>query len=190
MTEEHVAAQPYDPDHALIHAIADGDTRALDELYARYGPGILNFLVARLSDRQLAEEVLQDVMMAVWKSAPNFRGDSKVLTWLLTIARNRAINTQRKKRPHTVELDDEIGLKADDTGPLDKVVKLDKYSELREAMTLLPEAQREVLVLVFFHQLSGVEVAEALDISVGTVKSRLFRAKEMLRRVLPNQENL
>jgi RNA polymerase sigma-70 factor, ECF subfamily len=189
MTEENAREQPYDPDHRLVRAVADGDTQAMDELYAQYGPGILNFLVARLNNRQLAEEVLQDVMLAVWKSASNFRGDSKVLTWLLTIARNRAINTTRKKCPTVVEMNEEIGLQSTDTGPLEKVARLDRYAALREALELLPEAQREVLTLVFFHQLSGAEVADVLDISVGTVKSRLFRAKETLRRVLPSEEN-
>jgi len=190
MTEGNVAYRPEDPDHLLIRQMAEGQTQALDELYARYGPGILNFLFARLNDRQLAEEVLQDVMLAAWRSAPNFRGESKVLTWLLTIARNRAINTQRKRRPTLVELNDEVKLQANDTGPLEKVSKLDKYEALRAGLDQLPDAQREVLVLVFFHQLSGAEVAEMLNISVGTVKSRLFRAKEMLRRVLPGEENL
>jgi len=190
MTEGNAAYRPEDPDHTLIRRMAAGETEALDELYARYGPGILNFLVARLNNRQLAEEVLQDVMLAAWRAAPNFREESKVLTWLLTIARNRAINTQRKLRPTLVELNEEVKLQVTDTGPLEKVSRLDKYEALREGLEQLPEMQREVLVLVFFHQLSGAEVAEMLNISVGTVKSRLHRAKEMLRRVLPSEENL
>jgi len=190
MTEDNAARQPYDPDHAVIQAMAAGNAAALDELYARYGPGILNFLVARLNNRQLAEEVLQDVMLAAWKSAPIFRGESKVLTWLLTIARNRAINTQRKNRPTLVEFSDEIKLQSADTGPLEAIVKTDRYEAVREALKLLPDGQREVLVLVFFQQLTGVEVAEVLGISVGTVKSRLFRAKELLRRALAGEEIL
>ena len=179
-----------DPDHALIRSIAEGNAKALDELYARYGPSILNFLVARLGDRQLAEEVLQDVMLAVWNSSANFRGESKVLTWLLTIARNRAINTQRKRRPQIVEFDEELKITNDETGPLERMVKQGQYSTVREAIEALPAGQRETLTLVFYHQLSGVEVAEALGVSVGTVKSRLHRAKETLRRILQGEESL
>jgi RNA polymerase sigma-70 factor (ECF subfamily) len=179
-----------DPDHALIWSIAEGNAKALDELYARYGPSILNFLVARLSDRQLAEEVLQDVMLAVWNSSANFRGESKVLTWLLTIARNRAINTQRKRRPQIVEFDEELKITNDETGPLERMVKQGQYSIVREAIEALPAGQRETLTLVFYHQLSGVEVAEAVGVSVGTVKSRLHRAKETLRRILRGEESL
>ena len=180
----------HDPDHILIKSIAGGDTDALNTLYDRYGPGIMSFLYTRLNDRQLAEEVLQDVMMAVWKSAANFRGESKVLTWLLTIARNRAINSQRRKRPQFVAYEEELAMASDDTGPQEAVDKSYRRAALRRAMRDLPESQREVLNLVFFHQLSGVETASVLNISVGTVKSRLHRAKETLRRILPSEELL
>lgn len=190
MTDEPRTKRQDDPDCDLIRAIAAGDVRALDALYARHGPGILSFLIARLNDRELAEEVLQDVMLAVWRNAANFRGESKVLTWMLTIARNRAINTQRRRQPKLVMFSEELGLPGNDTGPLDKVEKRDRNEAVRDALDMLPDAQREVLVLVFYHHLSGVEVAELLGISVGTVKSRLFRAKEMLRRVLQGEGSL
>lgn len=190
MDERESVLQSNDPDKLLISAIANGSTHALDELYARRGPSVLNFLVARLGDRQLAEEVLQDVMLAVWRSAGGFRGDSRVLTWMLTIARNRAINTQRKKRPQFVEFDDNIGLKNDDTTPLERVERHDRSIAVQKAIEKLPEHQKEVLTLCFFHQLTGAEIAQVLDISVGTVKSRLHRAKEMLRRVLHSEGSL
>lgn len=179
-----------DPDYALIREIAAGSGQALDMLYARHGPSILNFLVTRLSDRQKAEEVLQDVMMAAWRGAGNFRGESRVLTWLLSIARNRAINVYRKHTPDTVSLDEEIDMHGTDTGPLEKVVKLDQSKMVRHAMETLPEHHREILTLVFFQQLSGTEAAQVLDISPGTVKSRLHRAKEALRRILLQNEEI
>jgi len=182
--------QPEDPDRLLIREIADGNAQALDTLYAQYGPAVLNFLTARLSDREKAEEVLQDVMLAVWKGAANFRGDSRVLTWLLTIARNRAINVYRKRQIDTVEFEDELDMRGSDTGPLEKVMRRDRDEALREAVNLLNPHHREVLTLVFFHQLSGVEVADVLGISEGTVKSRLHRAKETLRRMLHGEEIL
>ncbi|MBC7872120.1 MAG: sigma-70 family RNA polymerase sigma factor, partial [Chitinophagaceae bacterium] len=95
-----------DPDAALIRRMASGEVHALDELYTRFGPAVLSYLAARLYDRALAEEVLQDVMLAVWRSAASFRGESKVLTWMLTIARNRAINTMRKHNVTQTPLDD------------------------------------------------------------------------------------
>ena len=174
--------QGNDIDLALIQAIAGGDVPALNELYTRHGANILNYLTSLLHDRQLAEEVLQDVMLAVWENAAHFRGDSKVRTWLLSIARNKAINTQRRGTPALVQMDEEFY--ATDTTPLEKVERKTQQQTMQAALEQLPPFHREILVLIFYHQLSGAEVAEVLGINVGTVKSRLHRAKEMLRRVL------
>ena len=171
-----------DPDLPLIQGVARGDSRALNELYARHGANILNYLTSYLNDRQLAEEVLQDVMMAVWKSAAGFRGESKVRTWLLTIARNRAINAGRRYTPRMVELDENIY--HGDSSPLERAEQKSLHLALREAIKTLPKFHQEILILVFYHGLTGQEVADVLGVSVGTVKSRLHRAKEMLRRVL------
>jgi hypothetical protein len=116
MTEQHSVVPTQDPDLMLIRAMAAGNTHALDSLYARYGPPVLSFLVARLGDRQLAEEILQDVMLAAWNSAATFRGESRVYTWLLVIARNRAMNAQRRHTPVSVPLDEELGDYNGDSG--------------------------------------------------------------------------
>lgn len=173
-----------DPDVALIQAIAVGEARALDELYTRHGPSLLSYLTAYTNDRQLAEEVLQDVMLAVWDNAASFRGDSKVRTWMLVIARNRALNAQRRKMPDIVSIEDVYEPASTDTEPLERLARQSQMAMLRAALDQLPGVHREILVLVFFHQLSGVEVAEVLGINIGTVKSRLHRAKEALRRVM------
>lgn len=171
-----------DLDLALVEAIAGGDVSALDELYTRHGANVLNYLTSLLHERGQAEEVLQDVMLAVWNNAANFRGESKVRTWLLTIARNRAINAQRRYAPALVELDE--AFYSADTSPLEKVERRSQQQALSAALAQLPPFHREILVLIFYHQLSGPEVAEVLGVTVGTVKSRLHRAKTMLRRVL------
>lgn len=171
-----------DPDIELLRSIASGDSTALDMLYARHGRAILSYLKAYLNNPQIAEEVLQDVMMAVWENAARFRGDSKVRTWLLVIARNRALNTRRKLVPNIVPLDENIDIH--DTGPLEKVERKSQQEMMKQAINRLPEQHKEILVLVFYHQLSNLEVSEVLGINPGTVKSRLHRAKEALRRVL------
>lgn len=181
---QYERATVQDPDASLISAIATGNMQALDDLYARHASGLLAFLHARLRNRQLAEEVLQDTMMAVWNNAAKFRGESSVKTWLLVIARNRAINAQRRNRPQLVDVDAVYDLASTDTGPFEQVAREFDRSAVREALAHLKPDQREILVLFFFEQLSGPEIAEVLDISVGTVKSRLHRAKEALRRVM------
>ncbi len=171
----------------LIRQMAAGTSGALDDFYAQYSRIVFSFLMARLEDRTLAEEVLQDVMLAAWRAAGSFRGESKVLTWLLTIARNRATNTRRKRTLSAVPLTDAVEATSGDTGPLERLVRQGEYEKVRDKLNQLPAQQREVLVLVFYHQLSEAEVAEVLDIPAGTVKSRLHRGKEMLRRALQSE---
>lgn len=179
-----------DPDWMLLEAMTKGNVQALNDFYGRYAPMLLGFLNARTGNRQLAEEVLQDVMLAVWDNANKFEARSKVKTWVLTIARNRAINATRRKQLPIINLNDIFSLKSEDTGPTEAFERAEKYDKVRAAIQHLPEGQREVLVLVFYHQLTGVEVAEVLDISEGTVKSRLHRAKENLKGLLAQEDNL
>ena len=145
---------------------------------------LLAFLNARVDNLTLAEELVQDVMLAAWEHAARFEARSKVKTWLLVIARNRAINTYRKRRLPVIDISDVFHLRSEDTGPTESMEKHEQAEQVRQAIRQLPEAQREVLTLVFYHQLTGPEVAEVLGISEGTVKSRLHRAKEVLKRVL------
>ena len=86
-----------DPDLPLLQAMAKKDSSALEELYRRHGPRLLAYLSARLEDVGLAEEVLQDVMLSAWQNASRFRGECRVVTWLMAIARNRAINAFHRK---------------------------------------------------------------------------------------------
>jgi RNA polymerase sigma-70 factor (ECF subfamily) len=128
-------------------------------------------------------------MLAVWENAHTFEARSKVKTWVLTIARNRAINATRRKQLPVINLNDVFSLKSDDTGPVERLEREEKYDKVRAAIQHLPEGQREVLTLIFYHQLTGPEVAEVLDISEGTVKSRLHRAKDNLKGLLTQEGN-
>jgi RNA polymerase sigma-70 factor, ECF subfamily len=171
-----------DPDAILMRRIALGDMGAMDALYERFGLRVLNYLIGQLGDVGLAEEVLQDVMLTVWKNAIGFRGESRVQTWLLAIARNRAINARDRRRFDTVSLDEAIAMPNE---PLHDLIdaRIDG-DELRAALRRLPNDQRETLELVFYHQLSGPEAAAVLGIAPGTVKSRLHRALTTLRVLL------
>ena len=174
---------------ALVTGASRGIGRACALRLAQSGADVvLNYLNSAGEARQLAEEVLQDVMMAVWRSAANFRGESKVRTWMISIARNQAISIRRKHRIEQVELEDIYA--NDGTGPLERIVLEDQIEMLRAGIRQLPQAQRETLELVFFHQMSGAEVAAVLGISEGTVKSRLHRAKETLRGLLGSEVSL
>lgn len=171
-----------DIDMGLIKSIGQGNELALEQLYERHGLRLLNYLIGQLRDRNLAEEVLQNVMLSVWKAAAGFRGDSKVTTWLIAIARNHAINARRRRIPPPLPLNES---EADhQTGPMEALMRNAERAEIHTALRQLPEEQRETLELIFYHQLTGSEAAELLGVSVGTIKSRLHRAKTALRHLL------
>ncbi|MBI5669221.1 MAG: sigma-70 family RNA polymerase sigma factor [Chloroflexi bacterium] len=175
-----------DPDRHLVQAMARGDVRALEELYARHGARLLAYLVGLVDNRQLAEEVLQDVMLAAWRGAASFRGDSRVTTWLLAIARLQALGARRRRYPAVVPLDDRAA--QDDSGLFARVDREAEARALRAALRQLPNDQRETLELIFYHELSGPEAAVLLGVPEGTIKSRLNRAKTSLRRLLRLKE--
>jgi len=174
------AAQISDQD--LLRAVAGGDQEALRRLYARHGSYILSYLIGQLENRSQAEEVLQDVMLAVWNGAARFRGHSKVRTWMLTIARNQAISARRKRRLPIIELDET--LPASGNTAFQALEQRTEMADVVSALQQLPADQRETLELVFYHGLSGPEAASVLGVAHGTVKSRLHRARIALRRLM------
>ena len=189
-----MASQPWwnmpdsaEPDARLIERIGRGEPAALEALYARHGRALLAYLIGQVGDAHLAEEVLQDVMLAVWRGAARFRGDSAVTTWLLAIARRRAITARQRRAPVEQALDEQTA--SGDTGPIETLVRRSEQSEVRAALRALPDDQRETLELIFYHGLTGPQAAEVLGVAPGTVKSRLHRAKTALERVLRLREN-
>jgi len=177
-----------DPDLALVHAMADGDVDAHRILYERHGRGVLAFIAARVGDAGAAEELLHDVMLAAWNGAAGFRGRSRVKTWLLVIAHNRVCNELRRRvRLDIVPAPEAVA------GARDGVAKgrpgaLDEQIDLAAAIDRLPAGQREVLDLVFAQGLGQEEAADVLGVAVGTVKSRLNRAKAQLREHLQDAD--
>lgn len=169
-----------DPDIPLIQAMAAGDTGALRTLYARHGLHLLNYLIAQLGDRALAEEVLQDVMLAAWRGAGGFRGSSQVRTWLFAIAWRQALKARGRSRMALLPLLDDVPTEAPNEEPADG---------LDAALQQLPAEQQEALELVFYRGLSGPEAAARLGIPLNTLKSRLHRAKMALRHLLREDDD-
>jgi len=166
-------------DASLVQRIARGHEDALETLYARHGLTLLTYLVQQLGDRILAEEVLQDMLLDVWKGAVNFRNESTVRTWLFSIARYRALRRRSYRPPEHDPLDDE-GIGTEDG--LEETIM--QRSDVQQAIDQLSAEHREVLNLIFFYDLSGNETAAVLGIPLGTLKSRLWRAKDALRKLL------
>lgn len=182
-------------DADLVARMAGGDREAHRLLYERHATGLLRYLIGRLGgNRSLAEETLQEVMIAAWQGAAGFRGQSRVRTWLFGIAHHRAANLVRKRKRELLREDPTSEPAAQPGGHQESAAgrayaRADHRIDLDRALRALPESQRSALELVFYHGLSVVEVADVLSVAPGTVKSRLFRAKASLREHLALRED-
>jgi RNA polymerase sigma-70 factor, ECF subfamily len=171
-------------DVQLLRRIARGDEDAMAAFYREHGQVVLAQVLLVTGERVLAEEIVQDTMLAVWRGAGSFRGESSARSWVIAIARRQTRDRLRARRLRVVDdafLADQPG---SDPGP--EVMALDR-AELAEVMAAIRELaapHREVLGLVFGSGLSLPEVAGVLEIPVGTVKSRLFAARTALSRTL------
>jgi RNA polymerase sigma-70 factor (ECF subfamily) len=177
-------ANPACDDVPLLDRIGQGDESAMAEFYREHGRVVLAQVLLVTGERALAEEIVQDTMLAVWRGAGSFRGESSARSWVIAIARRQTRDRLRRKRLRVV--DDAFLADQPGPGPGPEVTALDRaeLAEVRDAIRELAPAHREVLGLVFGSGLSLPEVAGVLEVPVGTVKSRLFAARGALSRVL------
>ena len=173
-----------DAEDTVVARMALGDRHALAELYARYERPLLTYLRLLTSDAGLAEELLQDTLLAAWTGAHGYAGKASVLGWLLGIARRRAHDTLRRRALQVVDAAALDPLPAPEPEPEDLLLARAAEEELTMAIDRLAPIHREVLMLTFVHELSYHDLSEVLGIPLGTVKSRLHQAKRALREIL------
>jgi RNA polymerase sigma-70 factor (ECF subfamily) len=173
----------YDPDSELMARVGEKDPAAMRELVARKLPRLLALATRMLGDRSEAEDVAQDAFIRVWKSAGRWQpGAARLDTWLHRIVLNLTYDRLRRTRPETMENPPE---QADTALAPDETISRNETSErLRQAMARLPVRQREALVLNYYQELSNVEAAATMDISVDALESLLSRARRNLRGML------
>lgn len=169
---------------ALLVRIAQGETRALEFFYDAYHARVYSFALKRLSNTADATEILNEVMLEVWRSASRFEGRSRPLTWVLGIAHHKVIDRlrQRQRTSH-----DELDLDhvADESpGMAEAMTGTQDAERVRRCVERLPDAQRLMIQLAFFDDLSYPEISEIASVPVGTVKTRVFHAKQALKRCL------
>ncbi|MCW8128366.1 sigma-70 family RNA polymerase sigma factor [Microbulbifer halophilus] len=172
-------------DEQLLRTMAVGDTEAMTAFYRRHESRVYRYLMSKLNDSFTATDLLNEVMLEVWRSATRFAGRAKVTTWMLGIAHNKVLSHWRKQgvRQFT-ELDDNL---VDDTPAADLEQALAAVKDgqvLRACMQSLSPPHREILHLVFFEELDYAEIASILQIPEGTVKSRVYHAKNLLKKQL------
>ena len=180
------AAEPRDEasgEAEWLRQIARGDRVAFEKLYASYAPRVFRFLHRMLADTPLAEEATNDVLVEVWKSAARFQGRSAPSTWILGIARFRALNLLRGRRLPTDQLEQVSELALPEPGGTVQDRRA-RERRLRSGMEQLSPEHREVLELTFFHGCSYREIAEIAQCPENTVKTRMFHAKRRLKPLL------
>lgn len=171
-------------DEELLLRIAAGDRLAMRVLFSRHQLRIHRFVLRLVRDETVAEDAVSDTFLDVWRQAGEFSGRSQVSTWLMSIARFKALSALRRRRD--VGLDEEWVGTIEDEADTPEVVsqKADKGAAIRLCMDRLSPEHREVLDLVYYHEASVEEVAEIVGIPEGTVKTRLFHARKKLAELL------
>jgi RNA polymerase sigma-70 factor (ECF subfamily) len=175
-----------DDDRDLLARTGAGDRQALTELYTRHRGAIFAYLLRLTPDQHLAEDLLQETFVAVWKSAASFSGRSTVKTWLIGVAHRQAHNVLRRRVEPRADDAELAHLVATDPEPEEAALAQATRDELLAAIARLSLAHRESLALAFGQEMPAAEIAEALGVPIGTVRSRLRDAKRLLRAILSN----
>ena len=174
------AAHESSSDETLITRISEGDQLAMRTLFARHRLAIYRWLLRLVGDETLADDLLSDVFLDVWRKAASFERRSSVSTWLLAIARHKALSARRRRTD--VELNAELASTVADPADNPELVLQKKNREelLRHSLARLSPEHGEVIDLTYYHGKSIKEVAEIIGINEATVKSRTFYARKRL----------
>jgi RNA polymerase sigma-70 factor (ECF subfamily) len=177
---EHAAAREIAADEVLIRRIAGGDQLAMQTLFVRHRVALYRWLLRLVGDEALAEDLLSDVFLDVWRQAAKFEARSSVSTWLLAIARYKALSARRRRID--AELDEEVPvIIADPADNPELVLQKKNQTELvRHSLARLSPEHGEVIDLVYYHGKSVREVAEIVGVAAATVKTRMFYARKKL----------
>jgi RNA polymerase sigma-70 factor (ECF subfamily) len=186
------ASRSYTPskdtlDEALISRIAAGDRAAMTVLYTRYSVRVHRFIMRLVGNHAVAEELVSEVFLDVWRTAGEFERRSQVATWLLAVARHKALAALR--RPSSEPLNtDAAELIEDPADSAEVIVDRNKRSAvLHNCLAQLSPAHREVIDLVYYHERTISDVATILGIAQNTVKTRMFYARKRLETLLCSQ---
>ncbi len=194
--EEQQRYPEQEEDHRLICAAADGDRDAFEALVRKYERFVYRTAYYAAGNAADAEDLTQEIFLKLWRGLSGFRGQSHILTWLARIARNTCADHIRKRKrtvpTESLSLTAEDGDTADrdlpDGDPLCDPTQAADQSEnirlVRRAMTMLSEEHRTLIILRDMEGYSYAKLAAALGLEEGTVKSRLFRAREKLKQIL------
>ena len=178
-------------DETLMRRVVEQDVRALETLYHRYSRPIFSLALKILGDREVVEEVVQEVFLRLWTRAYGFdpqRG--KLLSWLLTITHHRAVDELRRRRsqPETDGLQEQLAATEEaDSDPSRSFTQVEEREAVQRALAQLPESQRKPIEMAYYGGLTQVEIALALKEPLGTIKTRMRLGMQKLRLILQDQ---
>lgn len=171
-------------DEALIGLIAAGDRNAMRTLFERHSARVFRFLLRIVDNAATAEDLASETFIEVWRQAGRFEARSKASTWLLGIARHKALSSLRQRRFD--QLDDSAFALVPDLSddPEANVQRQSRAALLRDCLNQLPPAQRELLDLIYYHEQSIADVAQIVGVPENTVKTRAFYARKRLAELM------
>ena len=174
----------------ILRRAQQGDSEAFRQLVEAYQTQVYR-LALRMCGADGADDVTQDAFVAAWRALPNFRSDCRFSTWLYRLTTNAAIDCLRREKRHR-DTDDLDGVELPDGGdtPQEAAERTETQTAVRSALSALSDEHRQVLLLRYMQEMDYGEIAVALDISEGTVKSRINRAKARLKELLSGGGNL
>jgi RNA polymerase sigma-70 factor, ECF subfamily len=174
------AAGEYSSDEILVERIAAGDKLAMQVLFARHRTNVYRWLLRFVGNETVADDLLSDVFLDVWQQAGRFEGRAAVTTWLLSIARYKALSARRRRTE--AELDETIETTVADSADNPEVAlqRKSRNELVRAALMKLSPDHREIIDLVYYHEKSVEDCALILNIPAATVKTRMFYARKKL----------
>jgi RNA polymerase sigma-70 factor (ECF subfamily) len=174
-------------DEALVGLIAQGDKHAMRVLFARHNVRMFRFLMRFVDSESMAEDLVSEAFLDVWRHAGQYEAHSQVSTWVLAIARHKALSALRRRS--TDELDDHAIEFIEDPGDNPQVAmqKIERNAILLDCLKQLSPAHREIIDLVYYHERSIDDVAEIIGVPQNTVKTRMFYARRGIAKLMAAQ---
>jgi RNA polymerase sigma-70 factor (ECF subfamily) len=182
--QQGIVAARATTDEMLLEKIAAGDRTAMHTLYARHNVRVYRFVLRMLRDTASSEDLVSQVFLDVWRSASQFEGRSQVSTWLLSIARFKALTALRQRKHEDIDQDDVMQIADHADTPEASLDRSRTSAILRACVAKLSPAHREIVSLVYYHEKSVEEVAQLIGIPASTVKTRMFYARKQLAEFL------
>ena len=182
--------EPKTGDRELISAVLKGDQESFGELVDRYQGRLVNYLFRLLRNHEEAHDVAQEVFLKIYQALDRYDPQYKFSTWLFRVARNAAIDRIRKRRIHLVSMDrrrDDDGPEgtwepqSKGRGPYSNLRNVERGEAIQQAIDALPWEYRQLIVLRHYGELTYDEIATSQEMPLGTVKNKLFRARQMLQ---------